>query len=76
VASRIGALTELVTHEVTGLLVPPGDAAALAGATKRALSDPAARGWGEAAQARARSAFAPAAHVQGLVGLYEEAMRA
>jgi glycosyltransferase involved in cell wall biosynthesis len=76
VASRIGALTELVTHEVTGLLVPPGDAAALAGATKRALSDAAARGWGEAAQARARSAFAPAAHVQGLVRLYEEAMRA
>jgi glycosyltransferase involved in cell wall biosynthesis len=76
VASRIGALAELVTHEVTGLLVPPGDAAALAVATKRALADPAAKGWGEAAQARARSAFAPAAHVQGLVHIYEEALRA
>jgi glycosyltransferase involved in cell wall biosynthesis len=76
VASRLGALRELITHEVTGLLVPPGDGAALAEATKRALADPAARGWGEAAQAHARTAFAPAAHVQGLVRIYEEAVRA
>jgi glycosyltransferase involved in cell wall biosynthesis len=76
VASRIGALGELVTHETTGLLVPPGDAAALAGATARALADPAASGWGAAAQAHARTAFAPAAHAHGLVRIYEEAMRA
>lgn len=76
VASRIGALGELVTHEVTGLLVPPGDAAALAEAVGRALADPAASGWGEAAQARARTAFAPAAHAHGLVRIYEEAVRA
>lgn len=76
VASRIGALGELVTHETTGLLVPPGDAAALAGATARALADPAASGWGAAAQAHARTAFAPAAHAHGLVRIYEEATRA
>ncbi len=29
VAARIGAIPELVEHEVTGLLVPPGDAHAL-----------------------------------------------
>jgi glycosyltransferase involved in cell wall biosynthesis len=76
VASRIGALTELVEHEVTGLLVPPGDAAALLEATRRALDDAArARRWGEAAQARAREAFDPAVHTRGLTAIYEEAMR-
>lgn len=76
VASRIGALAELVEHEVTGLLVPPGDTAALVAATQRSLADPAADRWGETAQARARVAFAPAAHAAGLLKLYEEAMRA
>jgi len=76
VASRIGALGELIAHEVTGLLVPPGDGVALADATNRALADPAARAWGEAAQARAQTAFAPAAHAHGLVRIYEEAVRA
>jgi glycosyltransferase involved in cell wall biosynthesis len=35
VASRIGQLAELIDHEVNGLLCPPGDAAALAGALER-----------------------------------------
>jgi len=75
VASRIGALAELVEHEVTGLLVPPGDGAALAEATKRALAEPAlAARWGESARARSRDAFAPAAHTRGLLGVYEEAI--
>jgi glycosyltransferase involved in cell wall biosynthesis len=76
VASHIGALSELVTHEVTGLLVPPGDVPALVEATQRALGDPAAKGWGEAAQRRALTAFAPAVHAHGLVRIYEEAVRA
>ena len=76
VASRIGALSELIAHEVSGLLVPPGDVAALVAATQRALADPTAARWGEAAQARAREAFAPATHAQGLVRIYEEAVRA
>ena len=74
VASRIGALTELVEHEVTGLLVTPGDGVALAQATKRVLAGPAAARWGEAARARAQAAFAPDAHTRGLRALYEEAM--
>jgi glycosyltransferase involved in cell wall biosynthesis len=76
VASRIGALGELVEHEATWLLVPPGDTSALVAAAQRALADPTAARWGEAARTRARAAFAPAAHVQGLLGIYEEAMRA
>jgi len=73
VASTIGALTESVEHESTGLLVPPGDPRALAEATRRALEDPAAQAWGEAARARATALFTPAAHVRGLVAVYEEA---
>jgi glycosyltransferase involved in cell wall biosynthesis len=73
VAARIGALPELVEHEVTGLLVPPGDAEALADAARRSLGDPAARGWGEAARARVRAVGDPARHLAGLLAVYREA---
>ncbi|HEX5053390.1 MAG TPA: glycosyltransferase family 4 protein [Planctomycetota bacterium] len=43
VASAIGGIPELVTHGETGLLTPPGDAAALAAALARLLADPAER---------------------------------
>jgi glycosyltransferase involved in cell wall biosynthesis len=76
IASRIGALTELVEHEVTGLLVPPGEGEALVAAAKRVLAEPErARSWGEAARDRAHAAFAPDAHTRGLVAVYEEAAR-
>ena len=55
VAARIGAIPELVEHEVTGLLAPPGDAHALAEAVARALEDPRARRWA-ASRAGARRA--------------------
>jgi glycosyltransferase involved in cell wall biosynthesis len=41
VASAIGGLPEVVGHDAEGLLVPPGDAAALAGALERIARDPA-----------------------------------
>lgn len=40
VCSRVGGLPELVNHEKTGLLIPPGDPAALAESVLRLLSDP------------------------------------
>jgi colanic acid/amylovoran biosynthesis glycosyltransferase len=40
VASRLSGIPELVTHEVSGLLVPPGDDAALAEALARLAADP------------------------------------
>lgn len=39
VCSRVGGLAELVSHEETGLLVPPGDSTALAEGVLRLLSD-------------------------------------
>ena len=75
VAARIGALPELVTHEQTGLLAEPGDDEGVANLVARALEDPAARGWGEAGRARVREIGDPAAHVERLLALYEEATR-
>jgi colanic acid/amylovoran biosynthesis glycosyltransferase len=43
VASRLSGIPELVEDDVTGLLAPPGDAAALAGALARLAADPALR---------------------------------
>jgi glycosyltransferase involved in cell wall biosynthesis len=40
VASRVGGIPALVDHDVNGLLVPPGDAAALAAAITRVLTEP------------------------------------
>ena len=40
VASRLGGLPELIRHDRTGLLVPPGDPGALEEAIREILSDP------------------------------------
>ena len=39
IAARVGAMEEIVVAEVTGLLVPPADAPALAAAMRRVVSD-------------------------------------
>ncbi len=39
IGSRIGGLTDLVSHDETGLLVPPGDANALRQAMERLIGD-------------------------------------
>ncbi len=76
VASRIGAVPELIEHEVSGLLVPPGDVAALAEATGRALGDPDAARWAAAGRERVLQIADPARHVEGLTAIYREAMEA
>jgi spore coat protein SA len=59
VATRGGAFTEIVDEGVTGLLVERGDAAELAAAMDRLLSDDALRtAMGAAARDRARALFA------------------
>ncbi|HYM81281.1 MAG TPA: glycosyltransferase [Candidatus Limnocylindria bacterium] len=73
VASRIGAIPELIEHERTGLLVTPNDAHALAEASRRALDDPAAPSWGEAGLARVRDVADPRRHLDALLAVYREA---
>jgi glycosyltransferase involved in cell wall biosynthesis len=67
VAAKIGAIPELVEHEVTGLLAPAGDAAALADATLRALRDPLAGGWAAEGRRRVLERTDPRRFVSGLV---------
>jgi glycosyltransferase involved in cell wall biosynthesis len=56
VASDLGGLREVISHDVNGLLAPPGDATALADAVQRVLSDRAlAERLGEAGAANVRS---------------------
>lgn len=76
VAARIGAIPELIEHQVTGLLVPPGDGHALAEAVQHALSDPFAASWGEAGRTRVASLGEPRRHLESLLGIYRDAMDA
>lgn len=73
VATRIAGVPEQVADGVTGLLVPPGDATALADALERLLRAPdAARAMGQAGARRARERFSTASYVGGLVRAYAE----
>jgi glycosyltransferase involved in cell wall biosynthesis len=58
VASRVQGLVEVVVDGATGVLVPPEDPQALAGAVQRLLADwPTARRCAEAARTRAEKRF-------------------
>jgi glycosyltransferase involved in cell wall biosynthesis len=61
VATAVGGTPEAVAHGSTGLLVPPGDPEALAGAAATVLEDPAlAARFGHAARARVEDRFSEA----------------
>jgi glycosyltransferase involved in cell wall biosynthesis len=65
VATAVGGNIELVEHGLHGLLVPPGDPAALAGAIMRLLANPAfAALLGAAARKRAAERFSREAMVR------------
>jgi len=72
VASAVNGVPEIVEHERTGLLVPPGDASALAGGVVRLLADrPLAQRLGRAARERVVPSFGADVMVQRLTALYE-----
>jgi glycosyltransferase involved in cell wall biosynthesis len=71
VASRVGGLGEAVVHGETGLLVPPGDAGALAAALDRVAGDPAFRArLGAAGRARVGERFSAAQMAEGTLACY------
>jgi len=75
VASDLGGLRDVVEHNVTGLMVPPGDPGALAGALDSLLDDPETRQrMGEAGRLRARQ-FEAAAVVPRVVEVFEDVLR-
>jgi glycosyltransferase involved in cell wall biosynthesis len=58
VSTTVSGIPELVEHGVSGLLVPPNDARALAGAIRELLSDPMrARRMGELGREKVRAEF-------------------
>ena len=71
VGPRAGGIPELLEHDVSGWLVEPGDAAALAAGVERLLGDPALRErLARAAQARARESFSAARTAEQTAAYY------
>ena len=71
VAFAVGGIPEVTVPGETGLLVPFGDTAAMAGAVESLLRDPARRAaLGRAAQKRAREKFSAAAIIPRYEALY------
>lgn len=74
-ATRVGGVPEIVDESKTGLLVPPRDPQALAGALAALLADPVgAKAMGAAGRARVENHFSEAAMLAGTRVVYEEAL--
>ncbi|HMQ35834.1 MAG TPA: glycosyltransferase, partial [Chloroflexaceae bacterium] len=72
VASAVAGVPELLADGETGLLVPPGDAAALAAALRRLLDDPAlAARLGAAGRRELETGYTAEAMAARTTGLYE-----
>jgi glycosyltransferase involved in cell wall biosynthesis len=76
IATTGGGAAEVVADGETGLLVPPGDAGALAGAVSRLLGDPDLRsGLGRAGRRRALRCFDQETYADRLADLYRSVLR-
>lgn len=77
IAADAGGPREVVTHGVDGLLVPPGDVAALSAAIVEVARDPARRRrMGEAARRTVMERFRIAHNAAAVRGVYEELLPA
>jgi glycosyltransferase involved in cell wall biosynthesis len=75
VAGDVGGLRDLVVHEETGLLVPPGDVDALRAALQRLLADAELRRrFGEAGRARIAEHFTWQRFGDDMLRAYEDAL--
>ena len=76
VATRAGGIPESITDGESGVLVPPHDDAALAGAVVRLLRDPALRRrLGDAGLARVRAEFSVEQMVTKTLQVYQERVK-
>lgn len=76
VASDLSGIPELVEHEVSGLLVPPGDPAAIAAALERLAHDPALRArLGRDGRAKVLREFDLAANAARLVERFRKSVQ-
>jgi glycosyltransferase involved in cell wall biosynthesis len=72
VSTPVSGITELLTDDLNGLLVPPDDAQALAGAVARAIRDPALRErLGSAGAERVHTEFDHHATIGRLISLFD-----
>jgi N-acetyl-alpha-D-glucosaminyl L-malate synthase BshA len=75
VSTAVGGIPELVENDVSGILVPAGDAAALARNVELLIQNPARRAaMGQAAQAIARERFSAEAIVPQYEALYRRVL--
>jgi glycosyltransferase involved in cell wall biosynthesis len=72
IVSDVGGMPDLVDHDRTGLIVPPRDIAALAGAMRRLLDDPHLRSRMGAAALRKADRFKAASVVPRIESIYRE----
>ncbi len=75
IATNTGGPAEIVEHPTSGLLVPPSDAAALAGAITELLADPARRAAvAQAGHERYLSHFAAPRMAAEILKIYKSAV--
>lgn len=75
IASRAGGMPEAVRDGENGILIEPGDVAALAAAMKRLLDDPALRArMGEAGRALVLREFSTAVMCAGNLAVYQQVL--
>jgi glycosyltransferase involved in cell wall biosynthesis len=73
VATDVGGISEALDDGGCGMLMPPGDPAALAHAAIRLLGDPAAAmAMGERARRRVTELYSPQTMLRGVTAVYEE----
>jgi glycosyltransferase involved in cell wall biosynthesis len=74
IASRLGAMAEIIEHGRTGLLFEPGDAHELARTMRDALANPGRlREMGLQARKAYEAAYTPEANIARLIAIYGEA---
>jgi glycosyltransferase involved in cell wall biosynthesis len=76
IASRVSSIPEVVEDGVTGLLVPPNDAASLAEAIQSLLDDPSrAQAMGTAGRARLQTHFSEQKMIEQTAALYRNVIQ-